>query len=176
MELQTAHTADLTPATLEAARALLIDVFAGTFTDDDWEHALGGMHVLVLEDGDLVGHGSVVQRRMLYGGRALRAGYVEGIGVRADRRGRGYGRAIMEELDRVIRGAYVIGVLGATDDGARLYAGLGWRRWKGPTFALTPDGVQRTTDQDGAIFVLEVATELDVAAELVCDWRDGGAW
>ena len=87
-----------------------------------------------------------------------------------------YGAAIMKELERIIRGAYVVGVLGATDDAARLYAALGWRRWEGPTSALTPDGVQRTADEDGSIYVLEVATELDVGAELVCDWRGGGAW
>ncbi|MDP9464708.1 MAG: aminoglycoside 2'-N-acetyltransferase, partial [Actinomycetota bacterium] len=75
-DVRTAHTADLEPATLSAARTLLDDAFAGGFADTDWAHALGGMHALAYQDGDLVGHASVVERRLLHGGRALRAGYV----------------------------------------------------------------------------------------------------
>jgi aminoglycoside 2'-N-acetyltransferase I len=71
-ELRIAHTADLDPATLKATRALLDDVFQGDMTDQDWEHALGGVHALVSEGAELIGHASLVQRRMLHGGRALR--------------------------------------------------------------------------------------------------------
>ena len=115
-ELRTIHTADLDGATLEAARALLDVVFEGDFSDRDWEHALGGVHALVWEGGDVIGHASVVQRRLLHGGRALRAGYVEGVGVRADRRRRGHGAAMMAALERVVRGAYELGALSATDE------------------------------------------------------------
>src|SRR5919204_117419 len=82
-ELRLAHTADLDADARRAARALLDAAFEGDMSDDDWEHALGGMHALVWEDGELVGHASVVQRRILHGGRALRAGYVEAVGFRA---------------------------------------------------------------------------------------------
>jgi aminoglycoside 2'-N-acetyltransferase I len=75
----------------------------------------------------------------------------------------------------VIRAAYDVGALGATDDGARLYEARGWQRWEGPTSALTPDGVVRTAEDDGAVYVLPV-TELDVTGELICDWRDGDVW
>jgi aminoglycoside 2'-N-acetyltransferase I len=54
-------------------------VFGDELEEEDWEHALGGMHALAWADGRLVAHASVVQRRLLHGGRALRAGYVEGI-------------------------------------------------------------------------------------------------
>lgn len=104
-DLQTAHTAELDAATLTAARALLYDVF-DDMTDPDWEHALGGVHALVWEGADLIGHASVIQRLLLHGGRALRTGYVEGVGVRADRRGRGYGAAMMDALETIVRGAY----------------------------------------------------------------------
>src|SRR3954469_8006154 len=153
-EVRTAHTADLDAATLRAARALLRAVFDDGFDEHDWEHALGGMHALVWDGDDLVAHGSVVQRRLLHGGRALRCGYVEGVGVSAARRRRGHGAAVMATLERVVRGAYDVGALGATDDAARFYAARGWRRWAGPTFALTPDGVVRTAAEDGGIHVL----------------------
>lgn len=175
-EVRTAHTADLEPATLGAARALLDAVFEGDMSDHDWEHALGGVHALVWEDDELIGHGSVVQRRLLHDGRALRAGYVEGVAVRADRRRRGHGAALMRALERVVRRAYDLGALGATDLAADFYATLGWQRWRGPTSALTPAGVVRTPDEDGSIHVLPVTRPLDLAGALTCDWREGDPW
>jgi aminoglycoside 2'-N-acetyltransferase I len=173
--VQTAHTADLEPATLAAARALLYDVF-DDMTEHDWEHSLGGVHAMAWEDDELVGHAAVVQRRLLHGGRALRTGYVEGVAVRADQRRRGLGAAMMDALERVIRGAYDLGALGATDEAAALYAGRGWRQWQGPSSALTPEGIRRTDDDDGGIYVLPGAVPLDLDGELTCDWRDGDVW
>ncbi len=174
--LVTAHTADLPRSTLDAARALLDDVFEGELEDDDWEHCLGGVHVLAREGDALVGHASVVQRRLLHGGRALRAGYVEGVGVRADRRGRGHGAAMMAALERVVRGAYDLGALGSTDEALAFYAARGWRVWSGPLASLTPDGVRPTPDEAGGVHVLEAGVPLDLSGELICDWRDGDVW
>jgi aminoglycoside 2'-N-acetyltransferase I len=153
-----------------------VDVFEGDITDHDWEHALGGVHAVVWDGTEMVGHASVVQRRLLHGGRPLRAGYVEGVGVRVDQRRRGHGTAMMEALERVIRGAYDLGALGAADEATGFYAALGWKLWRGPTSALTPTGVERTTEEDGCIYVLPVAVPLDLLGELTCDWRDGDLW
>jgi aminoglycoside 2'-N-acetyltransferase I len=173
---RTAHTADLDPAILGAARALLDAVFEGEMTDDDWEHSLGGVHAIVWQGDEVVGHASVVQRRLLHGGRALRAGYVEGVGVRADRRRRGYGAALMAPLEQVIRRAYDLGALGTTDAARSLYAARGWQQWQGPTSALTPDGIARTDEDDGGVYVLPGSAPLDLSGELTCDWRDGDVW
>ena len=175
-DLRTAHTSDLDADALAAARALLDDVFEGDFSDHDWEHALGGIHAMVWEDDELVGHAAVVQRRLLHGGRALRAGYVEGVGVRADRRRRGHAGALMEALERVISVTYDLGALSASDAAARLYAGRGWQLWRGPTAAITPSGIERTPDDDGSVYVLPVTATLDLDAEIACDWRDGDVW
>jgi aminoglycoside 2'-N-acetyltransferase I len=174
-ELRTAHTADLDAGTLAAARALLDDVFRGDMSDDDWEHALGGIHALLWEGDELIGHASVVQRQLLHGGRALRTGYVEGVGVRADRQRRGHGGRLMQALERVIRRAYDLGALAASDEAVRLYTERGWKRWEGPTSALTPTGIVRTEDED-AIYVLQVSVPLDLGGELTCDWRGGDVW
>jgi aminoglycoside 2'-N-acetyltransferase I len=175
-DVRIVHTADLGVATLRAARGLLDEVFAGEMTEHDWEHALGGLHALAWEGDELIGHASVVQRRLLHGGRALRAGYVEGVGVRADRRGRGHGAAIMAALEGIVRGAYDLGALGASDAAAGFYAARGWPRWRGPTASLTPAGIIRTEEEDGSIYVLPVALPLDLSGELVCDWREGDVW
>jgi len=174
-KLQTAHTADLETATLDAARALLYSVF-DDFAEDDWEHALGGIHALVWEGDEVIAHASVVQRRLLHCGHALRTGYIEGVGVRADRRRRGHGAAMMDALERVVRGAYDLGALGASEEGAALYAARGWTVWQGPTSTLTPTGVVRTTEDDGWVYVLPVSADLDLHGELTCDWREGDVW
>jgi aminoglycoside 2'-N-acetyltransferase I len=174
-QLQTGHTADIDLAVLAAARALVVDAFED-FTEEDWEHALGGVHALVWDGPDLVGHASLVQRRLLHGGRALRVGYVEGVAVRESHRRRGHAATMMSELERVIRGGYDLGALCASRQAAEFYAGRGWQRWRGPTSALTPDGVVRTPDEDDAVFVLSHLVPLDLDGELTCDWRDGDVW
>lgn len=175
VELRTVHTADLGLRTRSAVRALMDAAFGGV-SDDTFENVLGGLHTLVLEDGELIGHASVVPRRLLHGGRALRAGYVEGVAVREDRRRQGHAAAMMTVLERVVRSGYQLGALGASEDGARLYTARGWQRWRGPSAALTPDGIRRTPDKDGHIYVLPASVPLDVSGDLVCDWRPGALW
>jgi aminoglycoside 2'-N-acetyltransferase I len=171
-----AHTSSLEPATLGAIRRLIDDAFAGHFDATDWEHTLGGMHALVEEDGAVVAHGAVVQRRLVHGGRALRTGYVEGVAVRSDHRRRGYGSAVMHGLAGVIHAAYELGALSTADDAADLYRSLGWRRWEGATWVISPDGLRRTPDEDRSTYVLPVGAALDLSGDLACDWRDGDVW
>jgi aminoglycoside 2'-N-acetyltransferase I len=174
--IQVVHTSELQIDVLERARRLLADVFEGDWSDEDWEHSLGGMHALAYDGAELVGHGAVVQRRLIHDDRALRTGYVEGVGVRTDQRGNGVGAKIMTELERVIRSAYVLGALSSTEEALEFYARRGWRNWEGPTYALTPAGVQRTADEDGGIYVLPGTAPLDLTGDLICDWRDGELW
>jgi aminoglycoside 2'-N-acetyltransferase I len=175
-ELVLGHTGQLDPAVLAAARALLEQVFDGELTDHDWEHCLGGVHALLWQGAELIGHAALVQRRLLHNGRALRTGYFEGVGVHAAARRQGHGAAMMAALEQVARNAYELAALGATEEATAFYAGRGWRRWQGPTSALTPAGIVRTEAEDGWIYVLPMSAELDLQGELVCDWRDGDAW
>ena len=173
--LRTAHTADLVPAELRAVRTLLDDAFEGNFSDEDWDHGLGGVHALVHDERGLAAHGSVIQRRVLHRGRSLRVGYVEAVGVRADVRRTGLGGRVMAALERVVDGAYGLGALSASEDGAALYTARGWQVWPGHICALGPKGVVRLPDEEGTTFVRSVASAgpLDPAYELVFDWRDG---
>ena len=176
ISVRTVHTAQVEPGVLVEARALLFAAF-DDIEEADWEHSLGGIHALAYEGGELVGHAALIQRRLMHGGRALRAGYVEGVAVRADARRRGHASEMMDALERVVRGAYDLGALGATDEAARLYSGRGWRPWGGRLSALTPSGVVGTPDEEGAVYVLPVdGVALDLSGELTCDWRDGDVW
>ena len=175
IDVTTVHTSSLDATRLQAIRRLLDDAFL-VFDDDAWEHCLGGMHATIWEAGEVVAHASVVQRRLLHGGQALRTGYVEAVAVRADRRRRGHGRAVMERLGEVIRGAYEVGGLGAGEPAATLYRSLGWRAWEGRTWVLGPEGLARTPKDDGGVYVLPITATLDLAGDLACDWRVGEVW
>jgi aminoglycoside 2'-N-acetyltransferase I len=174
-ELRIVHTADLDSGMRFAIRGLMDAVFDGV-SDDTYENVLGGIHTLVIEDGDLIGHASVVQRRMLHGGLALRTGYIEGVAVRGDRRRRGHGDAMMAALERFVRSGYQVGALGASTAGSHLYTSRGWQLWRGPISAMTRDGIRRMPDEGGAIYVLPVSVPLDLSGELTCDWRPGSLW
>jgi aminoglycoside 2'-N-acetyltransferase I len=170
------HTADLDGETLHSAHQLLIDAFGGDFSEDDWEHTLGGMHALICDHGALIAHAAVVLRRLLYRGAPLRTGYVEGVAVREDWREQGLGTALMDGAEQVIRGAYQLGALSPSEPARRLYLNRGWIPWKGPTSVLSPAGPTRTPDDDGTVFVLPVDVKLDPTADLACDWRSGDVW
>jgi aminoglycoside 2'-N-acetyltransferase I len=134
------------------------------------------MHALAYDGAELIGHGSVVLRRMLHGDRALRTGYVEAVAVRADRRRTGIGDAVMSALERVIRGGYELGALGASPAGAALYTSRGWSMWSGTTAVIGPGGITPTPNLRGGIYVLPITAELDPGKPLICDWRDGDVW
>jgi aminoglycoside 2'-N-acetyltransferase I len=173
-ELRTAHTADLDASARSAIRQLMDAAFGGV-SDDTFDNALGGVHALIFEDGDLIAHGSVVQRRLLHNRLALRTGYVEGVAVREDCRRRGHGATVMTELERVIRAAYQLGALGASAAGSLLYASRGWQPWQGPCSAMTPAGIM-PTPMDGSVYVLPVSVPVDVTGELTCDFRLAALW
>ncbi len=175
VELRILHTADLDSGMRAAIRVLMDGAFDGV-SDDTYENVLGGIHTLVIEDGDLIGHASVVQRRMLHGDLALRTGYIEGVAVRGDRRRRGHGDAMMAALERFVRSGYQVGALGASKAGSHLYTSRGWQLWRGPISAMTRDGIRRMPDEGGAIYVLPVSVPLDLSGELTCDWRPGSLW
>ncbi len=155
---------------------MVTGAFAGDFTDNDWEHTLGGMHALIWHHGAIIAHAAVVQRRLIYRGSALRCGYVEGVAVRKDFRGPGLAIALLDAVEQVIRGAYQLGALRSSARARRLYTSRGWLPWSGPTSVLAPTGPTRTPEDDGTVFVLPVGISLDTSADLMCDWRAGDPW
>lgn len=173
--VRTVPTADLTASERTRIRQMVDLAFAGRFDDHDWDHSLGGLHVVVTEGGEPVAHGAVVQRRFLHADRSWRCGYVEAVAVHPRWRGQGFAAAVMTEAERVIDRAYDFGALSASAAGRGLYLARGWLPWQGATSVLSPTGVIRTEEDDGSTLVRPVAA-LDLTGTLTCDWREGDVW
>jgi aminoglycoside 2'-N-acetyltransferase I len=172
--LLTRHTADLSEAERHAVRELLDGAFE-EFSDEDWDHALGGQHALVVEDGQIVAHGSLVMRRMLHRARALRTGYVEAVAVHPDHRRAGHASTVMAALERLAP-AYDLLALSSSGEGVEFYQARGWWLWRGSSAVVSPAGLVATPEHDGSIYVLGPGPEIDLEETIACDWRDGDVW
>ncbi len=173
--LRVAHTWELTADELAAIRDLLDASFEGGFSDHDWDHGLGGLHAVGYDTAGPAAHGSVIMRRVVHGGRSYRVGYVEAMAVRPDRRRQGLGGTVMAALERIIDGAYELGALSASDDGAMLYRSRSWMLWPGRIEVFGPGGVVPLPDEEGSTYLRPAGDRPlpEPAAALVFDWRDG---
>ncbi|BCY13476.1 GNAT family N-acetyltransferase [Actinoplanes sp. L3-i22] len=175
--LRTVNTADLTESDRTRIRTMLDDAFDGRFDDHDWDHALGGLHILISVDATLIAHGAVVQRQFLHRNRSLRCGYVEAVAVHRAHRRRGFASAVMTEAERIIDHGYALGALSASSVARDLYLARGWQPWLGGTAVLAPAGVTGTPADDGSTLIRQVPGRLlDQTAPMICDWRDGDVW
>jgi aminoglycoside 2'-N-acetyltransferase I len=177
--LRRVPTRDLSPAEISALRALLWAAFpAGEegFTEDDWLHALGGVHFVLDIDDEIVAHASVVERDLHVADASVRTGYVEAVAVEPARQGQRLGTEVMRQVNEHIRSGYELGALGTGSH--RFYERLGWQTWRGPSFVRTEDGAIRSEEDDGYILVLETPTSppLDFDAPISCEWRPGDSW
>lgn len=165
---------ELPPGLTAAVRALLLEAFKDTFSEEDWQHCLGGWHVLLHDAGVLVAHGAVVPRELHVGGSPLRAGYVEG--VAAVPRGRGFGTSVMAGASAIVRREFDVGALSTGAHG--FYEQLGWERWQGPTFVRDGADVVRTPDEDDGVMVLRFgeSSALSLTQPISCETRAGDAW
>lgn len=164
-------------------RALMTRAFGDdpeeAFEDADWEHAIGGTHVVLDIEGEIFAHASVVARELHIDGQAVWTGYVEAVATAPDRQGTGLGTAVMREIGEVIAEAYELGALGTGSHA--FYERLGWQTWRGPSFVRTSDGNRRTSDEDGYIMVLRVPgtpawLPPNLDGTISCDWRPGDVW
>jgi len=173
-------TPELTATEVADIRALLVEAFGTdeeeSFTEEDWDHAVGGVHFVLDLDGEILAHASVVERELHVDGRSLRTGYVEAVAVAPGRQGTGLGSLVMSDVTAFIEDRYELGALGTGRHD--FYERLGWRTWTGPSSVRTADGPRRTPDDDGFILVLRTPTSppLDPGAPISCEWRPGDVW
>jgi aminoglycoside 2'-N-acetyltransferase I len=174
-------TAHLSDAEVRAIRQLLWAAFASDdeddqMTEDDWQHALGGMHFVLEMGGEIVAHASVVERELHVDGRPVRTGYVEAVATSVAHQRTGLGTQVMRDVADFIDAHFELGALGTSSHS--FYHRLGWDTWRGPSLVRTPAGLQATPDEDGYILVLRthLSPPLDLTAPISCDWRAGDVW
>jgi aminoglycoside 2'-N-acetyltransferase I len=164
------------PAFLTDARRVCDEAFGGQFSEADWEHTHGGWRVVVLRGSTVLAHAAVVPRHIEFGGRALRAGYLEGVAVRPARQASGLGTQVAKAATDHVRQAYDVGVLSTGQPG--FYERLGWERWLGPSWVRDGASLRRTPDEDDGLLVLRVgpSAQLRLDACIVCEARAGDDW
>jgi len=171
---------ELTAAEVAELRRLMADAFAddehGGFDDDDWQHALGGRHFVLDQDGLIVCHASVVERELRVAAAALRTGYVEAVATVPALQGRGHGSTVMRAVNAFIVARFELGALGTSSHG--FYERLGWQVWRGPSSVRAARGELATPDDDGYIMVLRTpaSPSLALTDPISCDWRAGDVW
>ncbi|MEO8625732.1 MAG: GNAT family N-acetyltransferase [Candidatus Limnocylindrales bacterium] len=181
LKLRLVASDDLTAAQVARLRELMLDAFEGDehggFTDDDWQHALGGTHFLLEAEGEIVCHASVVTRELHVDGVPLMAAYVEAVATDPGQQGHGLGTQVMRAVgDFIDSGDWQIAALGTGSQA--FYERLGWRIWRGPSFVRTGDADQPTPTEDDYIMVRLTPRSPAVRwdAPISCEWRPGDVW
>ncbi len=161
---------------LAEVRALLDAAFEGDFPDEDWDHTVGGWHVVVADGGTVVAHAAVVTRSIEVDGRPFHTGYVEGVATAAGRQGQGLGSLAMAEVAVVLRRGFEMGALSTGRH--HFYARLGWERWQGPTYVRHSSEAVRTEEEDDGVMVLRFGPSagVDLTAPISCLARPGDDW
>ena len=155
---------------------MLNAAFDGDFSDDDWGHACGGIHVWIDGADGVISHSALVERTLVCAGQVVRVGYVEAIATAPAHRRRGHASAVLKRITDLIREQHVLGAL--STGAPQFYERLGWERWRGPTFVNGPRGLERTPDDDGGILIVRTprSPRLDLDGDIVADWRAGDVW
>jgi aminoglycoside 2'-N-acetyltransferase I len=169
-------TDEAAPGRLAEIRDLLAVAFDGTWTVDDWDHTLGGVHVVALTKGAMLSHAAVVPRTLEVAGRTLAAGYVEAVATHPEHERRGHGSAVMTEINQIIRETHEMGALSTGHH--VFYERLGWERWHGPTYIRSGDELTRSAEEDDGIMVLRFgpSTGIDLTTPITCEARSGDDW
>jgi aminoglycoside 2'-N-acetyltransferase I len=131
----------LRPDEVAALRELFDEAWrddAEGFTDQDWSHAVGGVHVIAAAEG------AWWRTRPLSNGSCRPAAVACGPGTsRPSRRARaisrqGLGSLVIGEVGELIDRTYPLGALATGVVG--FYERLGWVAWEGPTSVRTAAG------------------------------------
>lgn len=175
-ELLQLSTAEVPIAILDKVRGLLDQAFDGDFADTDWEHTVGGRHVILLEEGEVISHAAVVMRSLEVADQPFHTGYLEGVATHPEHQGKGFGARAVTAANEVIRQEYQLGAL--STDRHSFYRRLGWERWAGPTYVRDGSGRLRTAEEDEGIMVLRFgpSATVDLTSALSCEARSGDDW
>lgn len=165
----------LTTTQHHAIRTLLDAAFDCEFSDQDNDHASGGVRIIAMDGDQIVGHAALIARTITIAGTPYRVGYVEGVAVLPACQGQGIGAQIMRQITDMAQRDFVVAMLstGAFD----FYAKFGWQRFVGESFVDNHGTISRTAAEDEGLMLLTPHGHLNQpGVAWVCDWRAGDVW
>jgi aminoglycoside 2'-N-acetyltransferase I len=170
------ESALLADADRHALRSLWSAAFGDGFSDDDADHAYGGVHVVTSDGPALVAHASAVPRRIRFGDQWRDAGYVEAVATLPAYQRSGVGTHVMELLQAEIRLRWSVAML-STGRATSFYEHLGWERWEGMSYTRSETG-DSLDGEHGGLMVLRVDPSAvpDLSVDVTCEDRSGDAW
>src|SRR6185369_6085153 len=132
MDVRLLESSRLSAAECRALRRLLDEAFDGDFSDEDWQHAIGGWHAIVSTRGSMVAHAAAVERHLVVDGHGFRTAYVEAVAVKPRHQRTGLGTAVLSRITSFVLAQFELGALSSGE--WSFYERLGWERWRGPTY------------------------------------------
>jgi len=177
VRLDAVESSQVDAANRRHLHALCRRAFGDDFTEDDLDHAFGGVHVFARSDGRVVGHASAVPRPIRFGDAPwLPIGYVEAVAVDPPMQGHGVGRQVMRRLHIEIDRRWPAAML-STGSATGFYERLGWERWAGLSFTKTATGVV-PDDEHGGLMIRRPRPSVvpDLLVDVTCEDRPGDAW
>lgn len=171
-------TSDAIDAHARAAlRQLWDDAYGDRFSDDDANHAYGGVHVIAMNRDRVIAHASGIPRRIRFGDREWQTiAYVEAVAVHPDFQHQGIGAALMRLLQDEMAKHWELAML-STGRATSFYEALGWQRWGGTSYTQTAAGPVEDGEHGGLMVLRFGGTvEPDVRLTVTCEDRAGDAW
>ena len=111
MNIRVLPTAGLSDSDRIALRRLFDAAYDGDFTDDDFDHALGGWHAIAGNLAAPIAHAAVVARSLFIDTRELRTGFVEAVATLPTHQRTGLGSRVMAAIADLIRDRFELGAL-----------------------------------------------------------------
>jgi len=174
--LESVITDDLSDADDHTCEGLVRGGLGERFTPHDWQHALGGTHV-ILRDGDrIIGHAAVVPRLLHHGGDEFDGGFVEAVALDPEFRGTGLGARLITAIEEQIESDDVVGVLNSLPDAVGFYERRGWVLWRGLLGGIGNTEEPTPPDEDDAVMVFRPESRLDPDGTLLVNNRVGSRW
>lgn len=176
VRLEVVESPRLDAAARDSLRQLWTAAFGNRFSDDDADHAYGGVHVIAYDGLSPIGHASAVPRWIRYDKQWLLIGYIEAVATAPEHQRSGVGTSIMELLHDQMRHRWPVAML-STGRATEFYERLGWERWRGVSFTRTEAG-EVPDGEHGGLMILrfDVLAVPDLTLDVTCEERSGDAW
>ncbi len=170
------ETSEASPDFLSELRNLLDAAFGDSFSNDDWDHGLGGRHFALLQEAHLVAYCTVVPRTIYVEEKPYSCGYLENVASAPDKRHRGLASAVVREANAYISASFEMGGLSTSKHD--FYSKLGWKVWLGPTFVKSGNTWRSSEGENGGIMIFETGpmSNLNLHHKIACEERPGDDW